>query len=229
MKLTSQSKLFVFDVESIGLRGEAFAVGFVMSNGPEIFLRHYFAMPRRLATGTAEDRAWCEKNIPEIQENCTSAYDMRFQFWNAWKMAKENGAIMCADVAWPVEAKFLLECAQLDGNEHHGPYPLVDIASVMLAAGMDPMVSYDRREGEQSVHDPVADSAQSHRLLVEALRRLENQDRWVVEAEAVLGELDFPKIGEALSVPLGRSVPEEILPGIKALKARIENLEKDNP
>lgn len=177
MKLTSRSKLFVFDVESIGLRGDAFAVAFVVATGSEILVRHTLAIDRRMASGTADDRAWCERNIPDIPANCSSSYDLRVQFWSAWKTFKENGAIMCADVAWPVEAKFLLECATLDGNEHHGPYPLVDISSIMLAAGMDPMASHDRLPEEMPVHDPLADATQSHRLLVEALKRLEGGAR----------------------------------------------------
>lgn len=173
MKLTSQSKLFVFDVESIGLRGEAFAVGFVVASGSNILVRHTLAIDRRLASGNADDRAWCDKGIPDIPANCSSAYDLRVQFWSAWKTFKANGAIMCAEVAWPVETGFLSACAQLDGNEHHGPYPLVDVSSVMLAAGMDPMAAYPRLDGEIPVHDPLADATQSHRLLIEALKKLE--------------------------------------------------------
>jgi hypothetical protein len=51
-----------------------------------------------------------------------------------------------------------------------GPYPLVDVASVRLAAGLDPLGAYDRTAGELPVHNPLADARQSARLLLEALK-----------------------------------------------------------
>jgi hypothetical protein len=74
-------------------------------------------------------------------------------------------------VPWPVEAHFLSECVadRPQEREWQGPYPLLDVASVRLAAGLDPLATVDRLPSELPAHDPLADSRQSARLLVEAL------------------------------------------------------------
>ena len=80
---------------------------------------------------------------------------------------------MVADCAWPVEAKFLLQCVADDplGREWGGPYPLHELATLLLAKGYDPVGDYGRKsELELPKHDPLADAMQSARVLHEAMR-----------------------------------------------------------
>ena len=81
--------------------------------------------------------------------------------------------ILACDCAWPVEAKFLLECVRDDhwrGSD--APYPLLDVSGLILAAGGDPTAYFNRRENELPAHHPLRDAQQSARLLLEALNAI---------------------------------------------------------
>jgi hypothetical protein len=162
---------FVFDVESIGLHGEPFAVGWTVidSVGAEIDFGR-IAIPPEMAHGDDDDSEWCRANIPAIPATHMSMKAMLVDFWSQWMKWKEKGALMFAECAWPVEAKFLAMCIGVDypRNKWEGPYPFHDVASVMLSSGMNPMANYERTESEMPKHCPLADARQSARLLCTA-------------------------------------------------------------
>ena len=164
----------VFDVESIGLHGEGFAVGYVVvtADGERVGARHFACSPD-LATGDTDGRDWIAENCPEIVPNCDSPSRVRNRFWQSWLSWKDQGAVLVADCAWPVEARFLAACVDDNPvmNSWTGPYPLHELASIMMAAGMDPMATYDRLPDEPQ-HDPLGDAKQSARLLIQALSKL---------------------------------------------------------
>jgi hypothetical protein len=169
---------FTFDVESIGLHGEGFAVGWcVHQNGIEGH-SGVFACSPIAARGTDANREWVHANIPEIAPNLHSPEMVRTAFWTALQEVK-NGAndddepmIVLADCGWPVEARFLSACVddRPDEREWQGPYPLHDLATYLLAVGCDPTGHYERRPEEMPVHDPLADARQTARVFWE-LRR----------------------------------------------------------
>lgn len=171
-------KFFVFDVESIGLHGDAFAVAgglYVPTYGtlqPEWEFRS--AIPRDRAVGDESDRKWVDENVPEITETHSYALAMRMDFWTRWLEAKSRGAVMAAECLWPVEGRFVNACIndQPEARKWDGPYPFYEIAAIMLSAGMDPMATYDREESEKPAHEPLADVRQSVRLLSTALKKL---------------------------------------------------------
>lgn len=174
-KLESTMKTyFVFDVESIGLHGEPFAVGYVVVNneGKELAAKSYAVFPHQ-ACGEESDRQWVEENIPSIPISHSSLGEMLAAFWVDWMEWKPKGSLMCADCAWPVEAKFLAMCVGLNWPQHkwNGPYPLIDIASVVLAKGGDPLADFGRQDNELPKHDPLADARQSARVLIEHLNQ----------------------------------------------------------
>jgi len=78
-----------------------------------------------------------------------------------------------------VEARFLIQCIEDDhyAREWWGPYPLIDVASLRMAAGLDPLGTEERIEllGELPEHDPLADARQSARLLVDAIGRIQER------------------------------------------------------
>lgn len=163
---------FVFDVESIGLHGEGFAVGFVVldreGNQHEQGL---FACPQHAARGSKDGFNWALVNIPPIEETHAAPWLVRAAFWRRWMEWKGRGAVLVADCAWPVEARFLVQCVDDNPSERewHGPYPLHDLASVCLAQGGDPLATCERRENELPRHNPLGDARQSARLLMSAL------------------------------------------------------------
>jgi len=181
-------KYFVFDVESVGLHGPAYAVGYVVvnENGEELDNGLFAVKPSTLTPIAPELRDHVFSGYEWICDNCPTLYPthdnhkaMRVAFWDAWtrnhadlaKMDNGDEWFMAADVPWPVEANFLSDCIKDNPLRAFtsAPYPLVDIASVLLANGMDPLAHYERDPNEFPVHDPRADARQSARLLVEAL------------------------------------------------------------
>lgn len=162
----------VFDVESIGLHGEGFAVGFVVvaPDGTELDSGAYSCLPD-MALGDIPGRAWIVENVPAMEPTHGTPRQVRDAFWTKWREWADKGAALVADCAWPVEARFLCACVDQDSMNRawSGPYPLHDLASVLFAAGMDPNATYPRLDNELPAHHPLADARQSARLFVEAL------------------------------------------------------------
>ncbi len=130
------------------------------------------ACDHSFVAGTKTGRQWVRENV-KVQATTDDPTKVKQRFWSNWLEWEEKGALLAADVPWPVEAQFLRECVLLEPEENKwkGPYPLIDIASILLAKGMDPLAEYPRLEGETPKHDPCCDARQSARLLIEALNR----------------------------------------------------------
>jgi len=166
----------IFDVESIGLHGESFAVAGMLLDDEGPGWTFIYACNPNNANGSDDDREWIKKNIPKLNYNCADPKEVRSMFWDLWLDTKHRypDVILAAECAWPVEARFLIDCVKDDPKKRNweGPYPLHDITSVMLAAGMDPMANYNRLKDEEPAHHPLADVRQSARLLQTALKKV---------------------------------------------------------
>lgn len=163
----------VFDVESVGLHGEGFAVGYVVVNekGEELEAARLACSPDA-AQGENDGRIWIAVNCPPIPADFVRPADMRSSFWASWRRWASFGAVLVADCAWPVEARFLAACVD-DGDATRtwdGPYPLHDVATARFIAGFDPLATVERLPCELPQHDPLADARQSARLWIEALQ-----------------------------------------------------------
>jgi hypothetical protein len=178
----------VFDVESVGLHGGAYAVGFVVfgRDGGEREAGGLWVPPDDVR-GTQAGRDWLWENARfglangwgRCLEPAMSAPAMRRKFWLTWLQWKGAGAALAADCCWPVEARFLAACVddRPEEREWQGPYPLLDVACFRLAAGLDPLEAVPRLPGELPAHDPLCDARQSARLLAEALAVLGGKAR----------------------------------------------------
>lgn len=163
----------VFDVESVGLYGGAYAVGWVVIDGMGKEL-DFGAVhtPYENLPGTPGAFKWLEENTTPLESFCVgTSRKVRDVFWDAWMRWKAQGALLVADCPFPVEAKFLTACVDdvPEEREWLGPYPLLDVASCRMIAGFNPLGSEERLAGELPVHDPLADARQSARLFLEAL------------------------------------------------------------
>jgi hypothetical protein len=165
---------FIIDVESVGLHGDAFAVGggVFMPNGSALWEFRY-ACPINECEGVESDRQWVKDNCPPIEATYQIPRSLRDAFWAVWQKAKSEGATMAADCLWPVEGRFVAKCIDDDPESRRweGPYPFMEISSVLMASGMDPLGQYDRSESEPK-HDPLGDARQSARMLANALSKL---------------------------------------------------------
>lgn len=169
---------FVFDVESIGLHGEAFAVagGVYLENGAAQS-EFCFACDPAAAKGDEDDRKWVAANVPVLEITHRDPVGIRESFWLEWlKAISRWGAIeMAVECGWPVEARFLAACVDddLQDRKWKGPLPLHEIASIMTAAGIPPLENYQRTPSETPAHNPLCDARQSARLLAESLAKLQ--------------------------------------------------------
>jgi hypothetical protein len=185
MKTTPYS--FIFDVESIGLHGEGFAVagGLYSPDGKCRQEFAYHCQPDR-AKGDAKDRAWVAQHVTIGAESLEYATpkEMRDAFWETWMHMKQHlGAEMFVECGWPVEAAFLEACIKDDERRNwEGPYPLHEIASFMLAAGLDPMAAYAREERELPAHEALADARLSARLLFASWKMLDPNRKMAAQA-----------------------------------------------
>ena len=167
------SLFMCFDVESVGLHGEGYAVGWVVFRDGKEVDAGYAGCDSEMAGGTPADRDWINKHVdPHLPKHtCSKPVVVREIFWREWMRWKEEGAYLVADCCWPVEARFLVACIE-DGNGDRnwdGPYPLHDVASARLVAGLDPLATVDRLPNEMPKHHPTADARQSGRLWLEVV------------------------------------------------------------
>lgn len=166
-------KYMVFDVESVGLHGEGFAVGWVVvDRDGNRYDEGCLACDPDLCEGTAESRLWVNENVPYLEPTSPTKQHLRNAFWHAWRDWSQRDAVLVADCAWPVEANFLSACIRLNHAEREwqGPYPLHDLASMLLMLGADPLATTERNPLELPVHHPLMDARQSARQLVECLK-----------------------------------------------------------
>jgi hypothetical protein len=167
-----KGSLFVLDVESIGLHGEGFAFGYVVTtiDGPVAQFRAF--CDTEYAEGTASDRAWIEKNVPMQHPVCKKPRELRSIFWDRWMHWKDQ-SVMVADCPFPVEARFLSACVDDSPKDRNwnGPYPLLDVASILWNCGINPLATLARQPEELPAHDPLNDARQSARVLIEAIKK----------------------------------------------------------
>ena len=164
--------LFSFDAESDGLYGEVFAIAAVVVNEAceviESFAGKSYAADVR--------SPWVRDHVlPHIADlpDYPTREALREAFW-AFYQAHKHGCTILADVPCPVEAGLLRACveANLAEREFEAPFPLIDVASVLHAHGVDPLI--DRMQFSGHVgrpHHPLDDALAS----VKCYWRLANQ------------------------------------------------------
>lgn len=152
----------IFDVESMGLHGEGFAVGGGVFDKYGTRLNAFlFACPTEGIEADKEDKDWVNDNVPVFEITHRSPKQVRDAFWEVYEENKKlfPDLLLVAECPWPVETNFLSACIKDDPTRKwEGPYPLIDLASMMFAVGMDPMEPLERNEYELPVHNPQADA-----------------------------------------------------------------------
>lgn len=182
----SQPPILCFDVECNGLHGAAFAVGAVLLSSRGAVRETFLAR----APLDAPPMPWVQENVlpalADVPETHPTARAMRDAFW-AWFADRkaQKGTLVVVDCGWPVEARFLAACVDDVPHERAfvGPYPLHEVASLRLAAGMDPfggraedVLSASERAAHRA-HHPAYDALVSAREARAALRVLQRGSR----------------------------------------------------
>lgn len=135
-------RILSFDAESNGLHGEVFAVGAVVLRDDGTDAETFFA---RCSVPVVCDPWVLENVVPALgatPRTHETPRAMRDAFWS-WLTARQSECLVVVDCGWPVEAGLLSACVADDPSRAmKGPYPLHEVASLLVAAGHDPLASY---------------------------------------------------------------------------------------
>lgn len=140
-KLQSSNFFFV-DAETDGLYGPFISIAVIVVNSQYQELeRHYWGICREQLKVETQ---WVKDNVLPVMgqyEPCQNEEELLSKFWSVWERNSEN-TYGIADVCFPVEARLFEKCIRSDINDRmqKGPYPLIDLSSVLLAKGIDPLV-----------------------------------------------------------------------------------------
>lgn len=164
-------QIISIDAESNGLAGRAFAVGMTLSDRTGELASTVLRCP----IGEAVVDPWVTENVlPAIEHvpvDCPGRYPELLARVEQTISAWGGRAIpLIAHVAWPVEARLLLDVYNGQGV-WDGPYPLYDVASFLAAYGHDPLSVDDYLTAHkilppaQSPHHPLYDARAAERCL----------------------------------------------------------------
>ncbi len=155
--------LISIDAECNGLAGRAFAVALVRY-GPAGEQDHAVL---RCPIGEIQVDPWVRDNvlpaIADVQENMPDYPALLAEVAATIERWGGRQVPLVAHVAWPVEARLLLDVYS-GRRVWEGPYPLIDVASVLLAKRHDPLTvdGYLTAHGLDlppgSPHDPLYDA-----------------------------------------------------------------------
>lgn len=151
------------DCEANGLGGQAFAAAATLTDdhGEAAVWEARCPIPGQVDPWVAENVLPALAGMPETVDT----YRDLTLSWRAWftqVRAAWPDVIVIGHVVWPVEAAFLRDAHSDD--LFAGPYPLLDVAPLLLAAGHDPtsVDSYLDRWGlpkpDGSPHHPLYDA-----------------------------------------------------------------------
>jgi hypothetical protein len=153
------TEIFSFDAETDGLYGPVWAIGAVVYDDADGVTD---AFSGQLDPGVVTD-SWVRDHIVPVVH--LPRYDHRDQlldaFWAFWEKHRLYARCV-ADFGAPVEAGLFRACIERDlpGRQWSGPYPMHELGTALLLAGVDPDVN--RREYARAPHlvphDPVDDA-----------------------------------------------------------------------
>ncbi len=141
-----RNKFLFVDAETDGLYGTFLSIAVILTGyeGNEIERYYWGINPKTLQIQSE----WVMQNVVPIMgdyEICRNEDELLEKFWNVWDKNREN-TFAVADVCYPVESTLFQRCVlhDLEERQMKGPFPLLDLSSMLLAKGIDPLV--DRLE-----------------------------------------------------------------------------------
>ena len=153
---------FSFDAETDGLFGPVFAIGAVVINQKKEIISQFEGS----FLGETIRNPWVRENCLPLPEDFP-AYQSREELLNAfWDfyMQYKTDCVILADTPFPVESRLLQKCIELDeqNRAQFSPYPVIDVASLFFAKGLDPDTDRMKFSGyRDKKHNPVSDAIAS--------------------------------------------------------------------
>lgn len=165
-----------FDVETVGLYGEPFAIGAtVMMQLKEdiVEIDHFYGQTElhSNSNSTESDLQFVKESVFPVQygDKLSSVRELRDKFWKFYET--HSTVPIVVDCGTPVEAYFLRQCVldDFEARKWKAPYPLHELGTLLLIRGKNPIGIYSRKENESLVHNPLHDARQTARLWLENL------------------------------------------------------------
>lgn len=136
-KLSEDSKILSFDLETNGLHGQTFAVGAVIVDAKGEILDQFSG---RTDINEPVDE-WVQANVLPVIEDMPLNYknyeELREAFWTWFKKAKAKSDYVVVNNGYPVEYRFLLDCQEANIEERYWdhPFPILDLTSLLIQIG----------------------------------------------------------------------------------------------
>lgn len=136
-------KFIFIDAETDGLYGAFLTVGLVAADeSGKILEKAYYGIKKEHMLLTD---AWTRENVWPVladYEVCEDEDELLEKVWAFWMQYREE-AYAVADVMYPVESRLLMKCVMKNEAERKylGPFPMLDLSSMLMAAGYDPRVN----------------------------------------------------------------------------------------
>jgi hypothetical protein len=177
-KLTHDTKILSFDLETNNLHGKPFAIGALVIDGHGKV--HDTFTGRCPIEGEVDP--WVKVNvIPVIKdmiETHGSYEDMREAFWRWFLAAQEASDYVLVSNGYPVEYRFLIDCQEADLEERYWqhPFPILDLASILIVVGQETGAYKNelrkkiRKDASFAQHHPFDDAKMAALIAFEAFK-----------------------------------------------------------
>lgn len=158
----SAKTLLCLDAETDGLYGAVWAIGAIVLNGDGSEIARFAGQvdPSDLKDEWVRENIAVHLDLPRYG----SRRELRDAFWAFW-MEHREGSTCIADVGSPVESGLFRACVEEESGARmwNGPYPLHEVATALLCAGVDPDIDRVEFSGLAGLtkHNPVDDAIAS--------------------------------------------------------------------
>ncbi len=176
--------VFSIDAESLGLYGVSFAVGVSVRD-----LVHNVEIGTFYANCGLENADPDVKNHPSYEwlmanvvphlrgqthKTPREVHEAFWAYYRSWAERDDVDLQIVSDCGAPVEAGLFRSCVLNDVADRafKAPYPLHELATLLLACGEDPIGNGVRKPDELPAHDPLCDARQSGRQWCELYARI---------------------------------------------------------
>lgn len=162
-------KRFILDAETDGLYGALLTLAVLVTDEDgQVAETFYGGIPEAIAQ--VKD-PWVIENVLPIIGDIETIASESLLLEKAWQMWERfGGEARCyVDVPHPIESRLLGQMVMAQPAERalKGPFPLIDLASLLLGAGLDPLVNRQRLVGEVEgpLHNALYDVYLSNKVL----------------------------------------------------------------
>lgn len=155
--------LFV-DAETNGLYGTFLSVAMILTDSEGNKLESCYVgrkEPEKLVTNS-----WVRENVLPYMgtyEEYDNEESLLERAWSFWKKHAENTYVI-TDIMHPIESRLFSLCVISDkaSREFQGPFPMLDLSSMLYAIGIDPLKAREELaepEEKGRIHNALYDAA----------------------------------------------------------------------